>query len=174
MLSFFCSCKHFDVHVISSYIQGQKRFWFCTVQAWTHKVVRSSSLKEGFCKALGTSKRSKGKKRKLFGVLSVPSHQTHPILSASLPFHASLFLPFSIQSHLSSITPSLPSIFPSHRLPFHFPILSHPLPSHPTLSFYSSPFLPSIPSLLSQITLPFLSIPSHTISPQELWYLFEP
>lgn len=140
--------------------------WFYRAQAWTHKVVRSSRLKEGGLKALGTSKGSKGKRRKLSGILSVPSHQTHPILSASLPFHPSLFPPWPIQSHLSSTIPSLPSTFPSHLMPFHFPsclILSHHIPLSPF------PPRPSIPSLLSQIPLsyslslsyPFPPIPSH-------------
>lgn len=140
--------------------------WFYTVQAWTHKVVRSSSLKEGFCKALSTSKRSKGKRRKLSGVLSVPSHQTHPILSASLPSMLHCFYPvpsnpISPLSHSPSHPSShliLPSL--SHRLPFQSPILSHPLPSHPTLSFSSSPFHP-FPSLSDYSSFPIHSLPYH-------------
>lgn len=150
--------------------------WFYTAQAWIHKVVRSSRLKEGDCKALGTSKRSKGKRRKLSGVLSVPSHQAHPILSASLPFHPSLFPPCSMQSHLSSTIPSLLSIFPSHLMPFHFPILSQSIPPHPSLSLSSSSFylFPSLSDSSILFSLLFLSIPSHTISAQELLCLFEP
>lgn len=124
--------------------------WFYTAQAWTHKVVRSSRLKEGVCKALGTSERSKGKRRKLAGVLSVPSHQTHPILSAFLPFHPSLFPPRSIQSHLSSTIPSLPSIFPSHlassissvAIPIPHPVSPSSITSHSLLFLLSLPSLP--------------------------------